>query len=60
MKKNILSILFLTLSLTVTAQCYESLTFGGAHTTAKKADGTLWGWGFGAWGELSSTNETEL
>ncbi|WP_313806292.1 T9SS type A sorting domain-containing protein [Flavobacterium sp.] len=59
MKKNILSILSLAFSITITAQCYESVTFGGGHTTAKKADGTLWGWGFGAWGELSSINETE-
>jgi len=59
MKKIVLSILLLSFSITAISQCYESLTFGGAHTTAKKADGTLWGWGFGSWGELSSTNETE-
>lgn len=59
MKKNLLSILLLISYFFSNAQCYESLTFGGAHTTAKKADGTLWGWGFGSWGELSSTNETE-
>ena len=59
MKKIVLSILLLSFSITAISQCYESLTFGGAHTTAKKADGTLWGWGFGAWGELSSSNETE-
>jgi len=59
MKKILLSICLLICSIITNAQCYESLTFGGSHTTAKKADGTLWGWGFGAWGELSSSNETE-
>jgi len=59
MKKILLSILSLSLSLTVTAQCYESLTFGGVHTTARKADGTLWGWGEGYYGQLLTANETE-
>ncbi|WP_313806289.1 T9SS type A sorting domain-containing protein [Flavobacterium sp.] len=57
--KKILSIFLLTFSIAVTAQCYESVTFGGGHTTAKKADGTLWGWGYGQGGQLMTANETE-
>jgi alpha-tubulin suppressor-like RCC1 family protein len=59
MKKILLFILFYTFSLTSNAQCYETLSFGGAHTTAKKADGTLWGWGSSSWGNLSTNNTNE-
>ncbi len=59
MKKILLFILFYTFIFPMNAQCYENLTFGGAHTTAKKADGTLWGWGFSSYGELTTTNDSE-
>ncbi|CAM3624305.1 T9SS type A sorting domain-containing protein [Flavobacterium gelidilacus] len=59
MKKILLFILFYTFSITINAQCYSELTFGGAHTTAKKADGTLWGWGAASYGNLTSTNVSE-
>ncbi|CAM3624399.1 T9SS type A sorting domain-containing protein [Flavobacterium gelidilacus] len=59
MKKILLFILFYTFSIGANAQCYEELTFGGAHTTAKKADGSLWGWGAASYGNLTTTNDTE-
>ena len=48
MKKILLFILFYSFSNSITAQCYEEITFGGTHTTAQKADGSLW-WGYGFW-----------
>src|SRR5690554_995658 len=59
MKKILLftSLLFFTQS--ILSQCYESLTFSGIHTIAQKPDGTLWGWGLGAFGALQSTNTVE-
>jgi alpha-tubulin suppressor-like RCC1 family protein len=59
MKKILLFILFYTLSLTINAQCYEELTFGSSHTVGKTSNGILWGWGYGAGGQLLTTNETE-
>ena len=57
--KKILLITFLFSSITINAQCYESLKFGGTHTIGIKSDGTLWGWGRGAEGELGTVNWTE-
>ena len=59
MKKVLLINILLVLSFTALAQCYETLTFGGAHTVGQKADGTLWGWGYGVAGQLLTTNEVE-
>jgi alpha-tubulin suppressor-like RCC1 family protein len=59
MKKILLFILFYSISITSIAQCYETLNFGGAHTTAKKTDGTLWGWGAASYGNLTTANLTE-
>jgi alpha-tubulin suppressor-like RCC1 family protein len=59
MKKTLLFITLLTFTNLTIAQCYEQITFGGAHTIGKRSNGTLWGWGFGSWGELLTTNETE-
>ena len=52
MKKNILYFLLLVATLSLNAQCYESLKFGGTHTIGIKSDGTLWGWGRRADGQL--------
>lgn len=60
MKKILLTILLIIFSIISNAQCYETLNFGGSHTTAKKADGTLWGWGLSYYGELSTSNTNEL
>ena len=59
MKKTLLFIALLSFTNLTIAQCYEQITFGGAHTVGKRSNGTLWGWGFGSWGELLTTNETE-
>ncbi|TAF08787.1 MAG: T9SS C-terminal target domain-containing protein [Flavobacteriia bacterium] len=59
MKKILLSILFLLFFTITNAQCYDNLTFGGAHTTGKKSDGTLWGWGASSYGNLTTSNTTE-
>jgi alpha-tubulin suppressor-like RCC1 family protein len=57
--KNLLALGFLALTLTMNAQKFEKVTFGGGHTTALKPDGTLWGWGYAASGQLSTISETE-
>ena len=59
MKKFLLFILFYVFTSTTYAQCYETLTFGGGHTIGKSSTGILWGWGYGAAGQLLTTNETE-
>ena len=59
MKKILLSIIFLSLTTIINAQCYESLNFGGAHTIGKTTNGFLWGWGYGLAGQLLTFNETE-
>ncbi|RFC54035.1 T9SS type A sorting domain-containing protein [Brumimicrobium aurantiacum] len=59
MKKILLLKFFLLSSLIVSAQCFETLTFGGAHTVGQKPDGTLWGWGAASYGNLLTTNITE-
>lgn len=46
-------------SIAISAQCYESLKFGGTHTIGIKSDGTLWGWGRGDYGHLGTINWTE-
>jgi len=57
--KNLLAIGFLALTISLNAQNFETLSFGGGHTTAMKADGTLWGWGYASSGQLSTLSETE-
>lgn len=59
MKKNLLIFLLLLLPKLITAQCYETLKFGGGHTVGIKSDGTLWGWGFASYGQLTSSNLNE-
>ncbi len=59
MKKILLFIFFYSFSLMGNAQCYEELTFGASHTIGKTSNGSLWGWGYGAGGQLLTTNETE-
>lgn len=57
--KNLVIIGFIALSISLNAQKFEVLTFGGGHTTALKPDGTLWGWGYASYGQLSTNSETE-
>jgi alpha-tubulin suppressor-like RCC1 family protein len=59
MKKILLFIFLLIVTNSTIAQCYSNITFGGGHTTAKKSDGTLWGWGAASYGNLLTTNDTE-
>jgi len=59
MKKILLINILLIFSYTISAQCYETLTFGGYHTVGQKPDGTLWGWGAASFGNLLTTNITE-
>ena len=59
MKRTLLILLLLFLQGYTTAQCFESLKFGGTHTIGIKSDGTLWGWGRGDYGHLGTVNWTE-
>ena len=59
MKKILLIFSLLFPQIHTSAQCYESIKFGGTHTLGIKSDGTLWGWGRGAEGELGTVNWTE-
>lgn len=45
MKKIIFTNILFILSLSLSAQCFENLQFGGMHTIGKKSDNTWWGWG---------------
>jgi alpha-tubulin suppressor-like RCC1 family protein len=60
MKKTLLFFVLLAFSNVITAQCYEQITFGGAHTIGKRSNGTLWGWGSSSWGNLCTNNSNEL
>ncbi|RZM09829.1 MAG: chromosome condensation regulator RCC1, partial [Pedobacter sp.] len=59
MIKKLLLIFFCAFSISSNAQCYTEIVFGGAHTTARKDDGTLWGWGAASYGNLHTANDTE-
>ena len=59
MKKTLLFLLLFICIISSYSQCYTGLTFGSSHTIGQKADGTLWGWGYGAGGQLLTSNETE-
>src|SRR5690554_2994206 len=59
MRKLLLINRFLFSALFVSAQCFETLTFGGMHTVGQKPDGTLWGWGYSLSGQLLTTNDVE-
>ena len=59
MKKTILSCLTFFFALNLVAQCYETLTFGAAHTIGKKSNGTIWGWGESSYGQLMTSNSVE-
>jgi len=62
MKKIFYSLLmFLTISIPVSAQCWAKMAPGGSHTLAIKNDGTLWAWGnnfHGALGDGTFTNRS--
>ena len=59
MKRILLIFLLLFFQKPTIAQCYESLKFGGAHTLGIRLDGTLWGWGFADFGQLSTATLNE-
>jgi len=59
MKKILFLKLFLFSSLIISAQCFETLTFGGAHTIGQKPNGALWGWGAASYGNLLTSNISE-
>jgi alpha-tubulin suppressor-like RCC1 family protein len=59
MKKILIFCLLILFSDCIYSQCYETLTFGGAHTIGKQNNGTLFGWGYGAGGQLLTTNQSQ-
>lgn len=59
MKKIILTNILLILSLSLSAQCFDSLAFSGLHTIGKKTDNTWWGWGRNEGGQLLGSTGVE-
>jgi alpha-tubulin suppressor-like RCC1 family protein len=59
MKKTLLFIVLICFSNKAITQCYESIHFGSSHSIGKKADGTIWGWGYAFGGTLLTSNESE-
>lgn len=59
MSKKTILILLLTFLIPffTYSQCYENLQTGGGHVVGKKADGTLWGWGYSNNGHLCNTSQ---
>ena len=51
---NIILLFFLFISNVLSAQCWKSVVSGGEHTIGIKTDGTLWGWGSNAYGQLGN------
>ena len=60
MKKKYFLLGTLLFSLLSHSQCYTTFSGGEAHFVSKKTDGTLWGWGWGDWGQLATTNYNEF
>ena len=58
MKKSTLSILALLMLPTILfSQCFVKVGGGQANTIGQKSDGTLWAWGWGAWGQAGTGND---
>ena len=54
MKKKLL-ILFISLFyISLSAQCWQSVSAGGAHTLGIRTGGTLWSWGKNNFGQLGT------
>ncbi len=54
MKKKYILFIFLISVYSSFSQCFSSATAGYANTVGIKPDGTIWGWGFGNWGQLNN------
>lgn len=53
MKKNIPTLFLILFTAVISyGQCFTSITAGGFHSIGQKPNGTIWTWGYGAWGEL--------
>ncbi|GLB48744.1 T9SS type A sorting domain-containing protein [Neptunitalea lumnitzerae] len=53
MKKQLLNLTFILIIGYMHGQCFSELRLGG-HVVTVKTDGTLWGWGYGGWGQLAN------
>ncbi len=60
MKKKYLLLIFFYATFLCHSQCYTNFSGGEAHFVSKKTDGTLWGWGWGDWGQLGTANYYEF
>jgi alpha-tubulin suppressor-like RCC1 family protein len=58
MKKKLLFVLIGLLRLSTNAQCWQSVSAGGAHTLAVAINGTLWSWGLNSSGQLGNGTNT--
>lgn len=53
MKKIIYIVVLCTLTNTW-SQCFSTISPGAVHTVGLKPNGTIWGWGYADWGQLST------
>jgi gliding motility-associated-like protein len=54
--KKIILLIAIIFSQISHAQCWTNLAGGGNHTLSIREDGTLWAWGFNAYGQLGNGN----
>jgi alpha-tubulin suppressor-like RCC1 family protein len=59
MKKIIVLLFLLSSFVVVNAQCWKTVSAGGGFTLGIKTDGTLWGWGYNAYGQLGDSTFTD-
>ena len=59
MKRKLLLVSFLIVTVAVNAQCWESVSVGVTHSMGIKTDGTLWGWGQNGAGGMVGNGSTQ-
>ncbi|MDI9258553.1 RCC1 domain-containing protein, partial [Flavobacterium sedimenticola] len=60
MKKQLLLLGFLGYALGINAQCFTNIKSGYYFNQSVKANGTLWGWGTSAFGQMGNGSEADF